>query len=193
MTHSTQVPLAAAIGLGLFGLASGAAATTFLCRDMLRTARRQMAIAIHYWGRSDKMLQHASALTTPTRRVPVVELLADPPTLRQRVGVIIDRFRPHPEASEWAEGELAVHIAAMNEPHEASAPAPPRLHSAVSDSLSPRQRDWNLFGRRPGPIPVPVVPSPFRMPQQSRPTPAMLAKLPPDPERWMRVRTVGTC
>lgn len=68
---------------------------------------------------------------------------------------------------------------------------PPRSRARTTiQSLAPRERGWTRYLATPE---LPPFPEPFqiRMPRQRvRPTPAMLAKLPADPTREFRTRTV---
>jgi len=67
-------------------------------------------------------------------------------------------------------------------------PPPPSRRRTTIQSLAPRERAWTSYLAVPQ---LPPFPEPFRMPtQRRRPTPALMARLPQDPTRAWRTRTV---
>lgn len=105
--------------------------------------------------------------------------------------------------SPWAPEPPALPAPAPSAPPRAlAAPRGPQTPPRWSDGgtvpvrrtriaqLSPRERDWSLFGRMPQ-LALPAFPEPFRMPtQRVKADPRVLAHLPADPTRQWRTRTV---
>jgi hypothetical protein len=209
----TQIPTAAAMGVGAVGLIAGAAFAAFAARDKLDKARRLMAIAIRYESEADRTYAKIRALTDPTQSVPVVELF--PPTrmqqFRRSVAEAVERATWRGEkAAQWDDGELRQLIdATAEQPLPTPMPATPyvvpvaepvrtyepqvvvfRDRRDPSERVPARER-WaprmtQLLG---GPIPVPPLFASIRMPvQRQRPTPLIMAKLPADSTRQYRVK-----
>lgn len=70
---------------------------------------------------------------------------------------------------------------------------PPRRDRTIRVAARSRQWTGPLLGLKVPALELPALPAPFRMPTQRilRPTPALLAKLPDDPTRQYRTRTVA--
>jgi hypothetical protein len=204
----TQIPTAAAMGVGAAGLVAGATFAVLTVRDKLSKARKLMAIAIRYESEADRTYAKIRALTDPTCSVPLVELF--PPTRVQQVRrAVAEAFERatwrNEKATEWspgwADGELRRAIdQTADVPHVAEpAPAPTEPPAPVyrtrrdpSERVPARDR-WaprmtQLLG---GPIPVPPLFASIQVPAQRRPSPLVLANLPADPTRQWRTKTVA--
>jgi len=203
----SQIPIAAAMGVGAAGLVAGATFAVLTVRDKLSKARKLMAIAIRYESEADRTYAKIRALTDPTRSVPVVELF--PPTLVQQVRrAVAEAFEratwraEKPEATGWAHGELRRIIDETAETPHVAEPAPTpaeppapvyRTHRDPSERVPARER-WaprmqQLLG---GSIPVPPLFASIQVPtQRRRPTPLVMASLPADETRRWRTKTVS--
>ena len=207
---STPIPTAAAVGVGVFGLVSGAAFAVLWVREELAKARRLMAIDIRYKRRADDTYAKIRALTDPTCSVPVVVLF--PPTrverVRQAVAEAFERATWRGEkAAEWQDGELRLlidqtadetpldglpNIGLAHTPTEAPVPIY-RNRRSPSERVPARSR-WTprmeqLLG---GPIPVSPLFASIRVPaQRPRATPLVMARLREDDTRQFRVKVVA--
>jgi hypothetical protein len=213
---NAAIPLWAGMGVGLAGITAGAAGAAYAAREKLATAANHMRLAVHYWAKSERVLDQASRLVAPLREAPRPQVTISLPVPQARDTVATSRWQRAQTLPDWAPGELTAAfnaiVAANDTPTQvlptlranpyvvpkapavptASRPSYPARPSRAQWAPGPdsqRGTAWRVF-ELIGEIPVPELPRPFQMPGQRkpRPTPALLAKLPPDPMRAIRAR-----
>jgi hypothetical protein len=119
----TNVPTPVALGIGLFGLASGLAYMRHAARDTYAAARRLTSAASTYWVRAETARNYIKAIDTPTTALPLVQLEAATATRRERLvswaRELVERsseaVTPEPGQPDWEEGEMTAAFRAIVE------------------------------------------------------------------------------
>lgn len=127
-----EVPVIAAIGLGLVGLGLGIAFGRIGVQDSVDKAKKLMGIAIAYERRADDTYARTRALVEPTQMLPTVQLLAATATpverLTETAAHVAERLRDMvtrtPVPQDWAEGEMTAAFRAITADLEEPTPAP---------------------------------------------------------------------
>lgn len=120
------------------------------------------------WDRADE-------LTLPAKPSPWASpLAAQPAPAPSAPPAIVHAPRGSQTPPRWVDG---------------GTPPPASRRRTTIQSLTPRERSWTSYLATPE---LPPFPEPFRLPlpSQRRPTPALMARLPQDPTRVWRTRTV---
>ncbi len=205
---TTPIPAAAAMGVGVLGLVTGAVLAVWTIRDELAKARRLMAIDIRYKRAADSTYEKIRALAGSPAAAPTMAPPLSASRVRRLVAEAFERATWRGDrAAEWQDGELRRFIDEPAEPATPYAfpdvepvrapPAPPtpvyRNRRDPSKRVPARLR-WSprmaqLLG---GPIPLPPLFASIQVPaQRRRPSPLVMANLPADPTRQWRVKVAA--
>lgn len=206
MILSEQVPIIAAMATGAVGLLAGWAFASIAARDKLKVARRLVNEALKCETEARRAYTTVRALTEPTGPISTIELF--PPSrvrqVRLAVAEAVERFttrdKPLPD---WADGEMTRAFQRVRQ-EENTMPATPYVGPGVSrgrqrsegvgrDTVPARMRQWGprLVHSLAGPVRMPERFGTLQLPEQRKPSPLVMARLPEDDTRQFRVKVVA--